>query len=78
MERCRISLICFAGHMTAPVIHARFARKKIELCDSVESVCDKAADHAPVMLHLRACHASKAAILTIPARSLPVENRSPA
>jgi hypothetical protein len=29
--------------------------------------CDKASDHAPVMLHLRACHASKAAILTIPA-----------
>jgi len=28
---------------------------------------DKASDHAPVMLHLRACHASKAAILTIPA-----------
>jgi len=30
-----------------------------------------------VMLHLRACHASKAAILTIPALHVPVENRSP-
>jgi hypothetical protein len=38
----------------------------------------RVSDHAPVMLHLRACHASKAAILTIPAILLPVENRSPA
>jgi hypothetical protein len=35
----------------------------------VESACDKASDHARVMLHLRACHASKAPILTIPATS---------
>jgi len=33
---------------------------------------------ARVMLHLRDCHASKAAILTIPAFHVPVENRSPA
>jgi hypothetical protein len=38
----------------------------------------RVSDHGPVMLHLRACHASKAAILTIPAILLPVENRSPA
>jgi len=31
-----------------------------------------------VMLHLRACYVSKAAILTIPAPLVPVENRSPA
>jgi hypothetical protein len=31
-----------------------------------------------VMLHLRACYVSKAAILTIPALLVPVENRSPA
>jgi hypothetical protein len=31
--------------------------------------CDKASDHAPVMLHLRACYVSKAAILTIPVRA---------
>jgi hypothetical protein len=31
-----------------------------------------------VMLHLRARYVSKAAILTIPARQVPVENRSPA
>ena len=30
-----------------------------------------------VMLHLRSCYVSKAAILTIPVRSVPVENRSP-
>jgi hypothetical protein len=29
--------------------------------------CDKASDHARVMLHLRARYVSKAAILTIPA-----------
>jgi hypothetical protein len=32
---------------------------------------------ASVMLHLRSCYVSKAAILTIPVRSVPVENRSP-
>ncbi|MFO1110388.1 MAG: hypothetical protein U1E61_14470 [Bradyrhizobium sp.] len=32
-----------------------------------KSMCDKASDHARVMLHLRAYHASKAAILTVPA-----------
>jgi len=31
-----------------------------------------------VMLHLRARYVSKAAILTIPASLMPVENRSPA
>ena len=34
--------------------------------------------HKRVMLHLRACHASKAAILTISVPHVPVENRSPA
>jgi len=31
-----------------------------------------------VMLHLRSCYVSKAAILTVPAQPVPVENRSPA
>jgi hypothetical protein len=31
-----------------------------------------------VMLHLRSCYVSKAAILTVPAPPVPVENRSPA
>ena len=31
-----------------------------------------------VMLHLRACYVSKAAILTVPVLLVPVENRSPA
>jgi hypothetical protein len=35
-------------------------------------------DHVGVMLHLRSLYVSKAAILTISAFSVPVENRSPA
>jgi hypothetical protein len=35
-------------------------------------------DQIAVMLHLRSLYVSKAAILTIPALSAPVENRSPA
>src|SRR5215475_14100268 len=37
-----------------------------------------ARDHVGVMLHLRSLYVSKAAILTISAFSMPVENRSPA
>jgi hypothetical protein len=40
---------------------------KIPAFRGVESLCDKASDHASVMLHLRARYVSKAAILTIPA-----------
>ena len=40
--------------------------------------CDKASPACAVMLHLRACYVSKAAILTISVPSVPVENRSPA
>jgi len=43
-----------------------------------KQACRKAPDHARVMLHLRARYVSKAAILTIPATTSPVENRSPA
>ena len=39
--------------------------EKMRLPALWKSLCDKASDHARVMLHLRACHASKAAILTI-------------
>jgi hypothetical protein len=39
---------------------------------------DKASPGRAVMLHLRARYVSKAAIFTIPASLLPVENRSPA
>jgi len=35
-------------------------------------------DQIAVMLHLRSLYVSKAAILTIPVLSVPVENRSPA
>ena len=40
--------------------------------------CGKASSAAAVMLHLRSCYVSKAAILTVPVQSVPVENRSPA
>ena len=43
-----------------------------------DSPCDKASPALVVMLHLRSCYVSKAAILLIPVRSVPVENRSPA
>ena len=40
--------------------------------------CDKASPATAVMLHLRSCYVSKAAILTVPVHPVPVENRSPA
>src|SRR5882757_9473823 len=40
--------------------------------------CDKASPAAAVMLHLRFCYVSKAAILTVPVHVVPTENRSPA
>jgi hypothetical protein len=39
---------------------------------------DMASPVAAVMLHLRSCYVSKAAILTVPVLLVPVENRSPA
>jgi hypothetical protein len=41
-------------------------------------VCDKARRGCAVMLHLLSRYVSKAAILTVPALPVPVENRSPA
>jgi len=46
--------------------------------DRRRTACDKASPAAAVMLHLRSCYVSKAAILTIPVQPVPVENRSPA
>ncbi|MDO9296077.1 hypothetical protein [Bradyrhizobium sp.] len=46
--------------------------------DHVKRTCDKASPVAAVMLHLRSCYVSKAAILTSPVLSVPVVNRSPA
>jgi hypothetical protein len=43
-----------------------------------QGICDKASPVVAVMLHLRSCYVSKAAILTIPVQLVPVENRSPA
>jgi hypothetical protein len=40
--------------------------------------CDRVSPVGAVMLHLRARYVSKAAILTIPASLMPLENRSPA
>jgi hypothetical protein len=39
---------------------------------------DKASPLVGVMLHLRFCYVSKAAILTVPVQPVSVENRSPA
>jgi hypothetical protein len=44
----------------------------------VKAGCDKAAPMACLMLHLRSCYVSKAAILTVPVLLVLVENRSPA
>jgi hypothetical protein len=44
---------------------------------SWQPTCDKASPATAVMLHLRSCYVSKAAILTVPAHPVPVENRSP-
>src|ERR1700684_288103 len=40
--------------------------------------CGKASPAAAVILHLHSCYVSKAAILTVLALPVPVENRSPA
>jgi hypothetical protein len=48
------------------------------LLGPLERTCDKASPAAAVMLHLRSCYVSKAAILTSPVLSVPAVNRSPA
>jgi hypothetical protein len=45
---------------------------------NAEGCRDTAAPVAGVMLHLRFCYVSKAAILPVPVQPVPVENRSPA
>jgi hypothetical protein len=54
------------------------AGRKISRNRYGEPMCDMASPVAAVMLHLRSCYVSKAAILTLPIQSVPVENRSPA
>jgi predicted dienelactone hydrolase len=44
---------------------------------TAKRTCDKASPDAAVMLHLRSCYVSKAAILTLPVQLVSVENRSP-
>jgi hypothetical protein len=51
---------------------------KTAFCRARKLTCNKASPERAVMLHLRARYVSKAAILTIPAPLVPVENRSPA
>jgi hypothetical protein len=46
--------------------------------ESALDECDTRSRAAAVMLHLRFCYVSKAAILTVPVQSVPTENRSPA
>jgi len=48
------------------------------LTSAEKSICNNASTARAVMLHLRDCYVSKAAILTVSAPRVPVENRSPA
>jgi hypothetical protein len=65
-----LSNYCADGKLPAPGMPPR-----ISLLVNLQP-CDKASPHAAVMLHLRARYVSKAAILTLPVRSGPAENRS--
>jgi len=49
---------------------------RLKIC--LKRACDNARPACAVMLHVRARYVSKAAILTVPASPMPVENRSPA
>lgn len=53
-------------------------RRKTPFANYRQRACDKASSTPVVMLHLRSCYVSKAAILTLPVPSVSVENRSPA
>jgi|SRR5450631_1854698 hypothetical protein len=53
-------------------------RWKIALKEWRRWMRDKASPGAPVMLRLRFCYVSKAAILAVPVHVVPTENRSPA
>ena len=78
VERWRAQMtVALAPNVAASVNLRRPAFCKTTLCRAPDSPCDKASPAAFVMLHLRSCYVSKAAILTIPVRSVPVENRSP-
>jgi hypothetical protein len=67
MERCPVSPADAAEVTLEGVCPGAIRAAKSGLPQRGKARCDKASDHAPVMLHLRACHASKAAIFTIPA-----------
>jgi hypothetical protein len=78
VERWRaLMTVPLASNVAASVNSRRPAFSKTALNQCPGSPCDKASPAAFVMLHLRSCYVSKAAILTIPVRSVPVENRSP-
>jgi len=68
----RIAAVARSQNSGAPTLDQNSVRRSGNL------TCDKASPDVAVMLHLRACYVSKAAILTIPAPRVPVENRSPA
>jgi hypothetical protein len=67
MKRCPVSLTDAAEVILEGVCAGAIRAARSCFPQRGKARCDKASDHAPVMLHLRACHASKAAILTIPA-----------
>jgi len=68
-----------AGRHPDPVRAEKFAApdapKKSDPADAETRIrtCDKAAPARSVMLHLRSCYVSKAAILTVPVQPVPVE-----
>jgi hypothetical protein len=53
-------------------------RSEVAADRACKAMCDKASPGVVVVLHLRFCYVSKAAILTVPVQSVSVENRSPA
>ena len=59
-----------SNHARVAVGHAvnssRPSRKKMACYPCRRATCDKASPAAVVMLHLRSCYVSKAAILTVP------------
>jgi hypothetical protein len=78
VERWRALMTARADPSVAASVNSlRSASYKTAVHWCYDSPCGEASPTVAVMLHLRSCYVSKAAILTIPVRSVPVENRSP-
>src|SRR6478672_7192484 len=79
MERMTVRWARISPRASSPEIPDRriFLNSRGSHLIDETAACDKASPACSVMLHLRACYVSKAAILTISAHHGPVENRSP-